>query len=101
MLVGLGVGLISPLGIFVISEHLGLPAQDLQWITIPYGSGEIIGGMATFILAAKITPQRLLMIGLLVNGAGIILTGLSTELWLTMTAQFIITRQQFISEITL
>jgi len=89
-LVGLGVGLISPLGVFLITEQLDLPAEALQWISVPYGLGEIIGGIVTFVLAAKITPQRFLMIGLLVNGAGIILAGLSTEIWLTMTAQFII-----------
>lgn len=89
-LVGLGVGLISPLGIFLVTERLDLPAEALKWITIPYGAGEIIGGIVTFALAAKANPRRLLMIGLLINGAGILLSGLSTALWLTMTAQFII-----------
>jgi len=37
MVVGLGVGLISPLGVFLVTERLGLSAQHLQWITIPYG----------------------------------------------------------------
>ncbi|WP_422615007.1 MFS transporter [Cohnella caldifontis] len=36
------------------------------------------------------TNKSFLMIGLLVNGSGIILAGLSTEKWLTMTAQFMI-----------
>ncbi|MCQ6557298.1 MFS transporter [Paenibacillus mendelii] len=94
ILVGLGVGLISPLSIFIITEQLRLPAHDLQWITIPYGSGEIIGGILTFVLAAKIAPHRLLIIGLLVDGAGIILTGLSAQLWITMAAQFLIALQQ-------
>ncbi|WP_340701189.1 MFS transporter [Brevibacillus borstelensis] len=88
--VGLGVGLISPLGIFLVTERLGLSAQDLQWMTIPYGVGEIIGGLLTFRLAAKIAPQRFLMLGLAVNAAGIILSGLSTVLWLTMAVQFLI-----------
>lgn len=59
-------------------------------MTIPYGVGEIIGGLLTFRLAAKIAPQRFLMLGLAVNAAGIILSGLSTVLWLTMAAQFLI-----------
>lgn len=45
MVVGLGVGLISPLSVFLVTERLGLSAQDLQWITIPYGVGEILGGI--------------------------------------------------------
>ncbi len=88
--VGLGVGLISPLGIFLVTEQLNLPAEALQWISIPYGLGEIVGGLATFALAAKIAPQRFLMAGLLVNGCGIVLAGLSTEIWLTIMAQFLI-----------
>lgn len=90
LFVGLGVGLISPLSIFLVTEQLDLPAQALKWITIPYGLGEVIGGIVTFALAARIAPQRFLMIGLLVDGAGIVLTGLSTSLGLTMIAQFFI-----------
>ncbi|WP_223070411.1 MFS transporter [Paenibacillus caui] len=89
-LVGLGVGLTSPLSIFVVTERLELSAEDLSWITVPYGMGEIIGGIVTFMLAAKIAPQRMLTIGLLVNSAGILLIGWSTALWLTMAAQFLI-----------
>ncbi|MGG6311716.1 MFS transporter [Paenibacillus macerans] len=87
MIVGLGVGLISPLSIFVVTERLGLPAEALSWIQIPYGLGELAGGLVTFLVAAKIAPQRLLTIGLLANAAGIALTGLSSSLWLTMLAQ--------------
>ncbi|WFB59795.1 MFS transporter [Paenibacillus sp. BR1-192] len=90
LVVGLGVGLISPLGIFLVTERLGLSAQDLPWITIPYGVGEILGGIVTFTLASRIAPARLLMMGLIVNGVGILMLGLSTLLWLTMLSQFII-----------
>ncbi|MFC5405756.1 MFS transporter [Cohnella soli] len=88
--VGLGVGLVSPLSVFLVTEQLGLPSEALQWINVSYGAGEIVGGVATMALAAKISPQRFLMAGLLVNGCGIVLAGLSTEIWLTMIAQFII-----------
>ena len=94
MVVGLGVGLISPLSVFLVTERLGLSAQDLQWITIPYGAGEILGGIVTFMLASRIAPGRLLMMGLIVNGAGILLLGLSTILWLTMLSQFLIAPPQ-------
>ncbi|EGG34961.1 MFS transporter [Paenibacillus sp. HGF5] len=90
LVVGLGVGLISPLAIFLVTERLGMSAQDLPWITIPYGVGEILGGIVTFALASRIAPVRLLMMGLIVNGAGILMLGLSTALWLTMLSQFII-----------
>lgn len=90
LLVGLGVGLITPLGIFVVTEKLALPASNLKWLSIPYGIGEIVGGIATFAVASRIAPSKLLMLGLLVDAAGIVLTGLSGMLWLTMLAQFII-----------
>ncbi|MFD1955553.1 MFS transporter [Paenibacillus thailandensis] len=89
-LAGLGVGLIAPLHIFLVTERLDLPAEALKWISIPYGIGEIAGGIATFALAARIAPRRFLVVGLLVNGAGIMLAGLSTAVWLTMAAQFVI-----------
>ncbi|MBB6670190.1 MFS transporter [Cohnella nanjingensis] len=88
--VGLGVGLIQPLGAFLVTERLGLPLGALQWITIPYGAGELIGGFLVMKLAMKIAPQRLLALGLLVNAVGIAATGLSTTLWLCMAGQFAI-----------
>ncbi|WP_197260263.1 MFS transporter [Paenibacillus dendritiformis] len=90
ILVGLGVGLIAPLSIFLVTERLGLTARHLQWITIPYGAGEIIGGLIAFRLAARVPPKLFLTIGLLVNGAGIAICGLSAELWLTMAAQCLV-----------
>ncbi|WP_231571299.1 MFS transporter [Gordoniibacillus kamchatkensis] len=90
MLVGLGVGAIAPLGVFVVTERLGLPAQDVQRLAIPYGLGELVGGIAAFGLASKISPRLLLTAGLLVDGLGILLVGWSLNLWVTMGAQFLI-----------
>jgi predicted MFS family arabinose efflux permease len=88
--VGCGVGLISPLSLFVVTEKLGLAAEKLQWLTIPYGAGEIIGGFITIAAATQLSPQLLLAIGLLVNGFGIWGVGHSTNLVLTMLLQFLI-----------
>jgi MFS family permease len=90
MLVGLGVGLIAPLGMFVITERLGLPVGDVQWMTAVYGAGELLGGALIFRLTRQLPAGRMLMLGLLVNAAGIIATGLSPVLWLTLAAQFVI-----------
>ncbi|WP_248924776.1 MFS transporter [Paenibacillus hamazuiensis] len=89
-LVGLGVGILSPLSIFLVTERLGLSAGQLPWISVPYGLGEIAGGIATFALAAKVSPLRLLLAGLLANAFGILVSGWSSALWLTMAAQFVI-----------
>lgn len=89
-IVGLGAGLIQPLGAFLVTERLGLPLTALKWIAIPYGAGELIGGLLVLKLAGKLSPQRLLALGLIVNAAGIAATGLSPWLWLCMAAQFAI-----------
>lgn len=44
---GLAIGLISPLGIFLVTENLGLPKEDLQWFMAANGIAMIIGGGAT------------------------------------------------------
>lgn len=88
--VGLGVGLISPLGIFVVTERLGLSPEYLQWLLMPYGLGEMAGGFLAFGAAGRIPPQRLLVLGLVMNAAGIALMGVSGVLWLAMLAQLII-----------
>lgn len=88
--VGLGIGLISPLSVFIVTDKLGLPADHLKWLSIPYGAGEIAGGIAALALAGRMAPQTLLMLGLIVNAAGIAVTGWSGMLWLTMLAQFVI-----------
>jgi MFS family permease len=90
MLVGLGVGLIVPLGLFVVTERLGLPAQYLQWMTAVYGAGELLGGALMFRLTRRLPARKMLVLGLLTNAAGILATGLSPVLWLTMGAQFVI-----------
>jgi predicted MFS family arabinose efflux permease len=88
--VGLGVGLIAPLGIFLVTEKLGLTEEKLQWTTIPYGVGEILGSAITIGVSRKFSPQLLLAIGLLANATGIWMAGHSTILLLTMMAQFLV-----------
>lgn len=86
---GLGLGLIQPLGIFIITERLGLPTGYLQWFTAVNGVAMIIGGVVTMGLSKRVPPQRLLMLGMVVNSAVMLLVGFSTHLWLTLMAQFL------------
>ncbi|MFC7751616.1 MFS transporter [Paenibacillus thermoaerophilus] len=41
---GMGIGLVNPLGIYLVTEHLGLTAQSLQWFTAVHGVGMVLGG---------------------------------------------------------
>jgi DHA3 family macrolide efflux protein-like MFS transporter len=86
---GLAFGLTQPLMVFLITEQLGLPKEQLQWLMAANGIGMILGGALTMGVAKKTTPQKLLVIGMTVSASGFLVMGLSTQLWLTLTAQFI------------
>ncbi|MDR7240610.1 MFS transporter [Neobacillus drentensis] len=86
---GLGLGLTQPLSVFLITERLGLPKEDLQWLMAAFGAGMILGGGLTMGLAKKTPPQILLAIGMSASALGFFVMGISEQLWLTLTAQFI------------
>ncbi|EQB88955.1 putative MFS family arabinose efflux permease [Clostridium punense] len=94
LILGLAVGLISPLTIFLVTEKLRLPKEAVQWLTTVYGIGEILGGMFIFALASKVSYKKLLLVGLLCNASGILILGLSFNLYLTLSAQFLISLTQ-------
>ncbi|WP_100402845.1 MFS transporter [Bacillus sp. FJAT-42315] len=86
---GLGIGLIQPLNIFLVTEQLGLEKENLQWLLMVNGSGMIAGGALAMMFSQKILPQRMLILGMFMNAIGISVIGLSTNLWLTLVAEFI------------
>jgi MFS transporter, DHA3 family, macrolide efflux protein len=88
MAAGLGIGLTQPLGVFLITERLGLPKENLQWLMAAFGVGMILGGGITVAISRKVSPQMLLAIGMTASAIGFIGMGLSTAFWLTLTAQF-------------
>jgi len=85
---GVGVGLMQPLGVFIVMERLGLPKENVQWLMMVYGSAMLVGGGLVVHFAKKISPQKLLAIGMLANGISISGIGLSTDLWLTLAFEF-------------
>lgn len=87
---GFGLGFIQPLGIFLITERLGLPKENLQWLLMANGVGMILGGAVIMMFAKNVTPQRLLTFGMLSNAIGIAIVGFSTNLWLTLVVEFFI-----------
>jgi DHA3 family macrolide efflux protein-like MFS transporter len=86
---GLGLGLIQPLGIFLITERLGKPEEYLQWFLLANGAAMIIGGVLAMSLSRKVSPQKLLAIGMAATGLAIISMGLSTNYWVSLGLQFI------------
>lgn len=87
MAAGLGIGLIQPLGIFIVTEQLGLSKESLQWLLTVNGAGMIVGGALAMMFAKNVAPQKMLIIGMLGQAIGIGIIGYSTNLWVTLTAQ--------------
>ncbi|WP_371316515.1 MFS transporter [Heyndrickxia ginsengihumi] len=89
MAAGLGIGLIQPLNIFLVTERLELPKEYLQWLLMVNGIGMILGGGISMAFSKKTPPQTLLAIGMLANAIGTSVTGASSILWLTLATQFL------------
>ncbi|MFC4776199.1 MFS transporter [Paenibacillus sp. GCM10023252] len=87
-LAGLAVGIIQTLGIFIVTDRLGEPKEFLQFIMMVYGISMLVGSGGVMVLAKKISPQKLLALGMLVNGATIIGIGMSTNTTITLILQF-------------
>lgn len=80
---GLGGGLIQPLGIFLVTERLGLPKESLQWLLTFNGIGMFLGGVIVMTSAKAIAPQKLLAFGMFISAIGLAICGFSTTPWLT------------------
>ncbi|GAA3411127.1 MFS transporter [Paenibacillus hodogayensis] len=86
---GLALGLTQPLAVFLVTERLGLPKEQFQWLMAANGVAMIIGGGLVLALAKKASPQSLLVLGMSVSAVAILVMGLSTNLWLTLAAEFV------------
>lgn len=87
-MVGLAVGVITPLGIFVVTELLGLPKESLQWLMMANGIAMLVGGGLVMGFAKNIAPQKLMAAGLFASAVSVAGIGLSTNFWLTLALQF-------------
>ncbi|HZG86289.1 MFS transporter [Paenibacillus sp.] len=85
---GLGLGLINPLGIFLITEQLRLSPDQLQWLTAANGTGMILGGFLAMALFKKLSPQTMLLIGLALNAAAVSVLGSAESVGIALAAQW-------------
>ncbi len=86
---GLAVGLLQPMGIYVVKENLGRDETFLQWLLAANGVAMLIGGALVMAMARRISPQKLLALGM---GVGALCTfgiGWSTSVPLTLGLQFV------------
>lgn len=85
--IGLAVGLIQPLMIFVAIENLGQNKEFLQWPLMANGAAMLVGGGLIMGVAKKVQPQLLLVAGLLVSTLTTCGVGWSHNIGLTMALQ--------------
>lgn len=89
LVAGLALGLIQPMGVFLVTERLGMEKEFLKWLLTFYGLGMIMGGGLAAVFAKATAPQKLLIFGMFFDAAGIAICGVSTTAWLTLAGQFI------------
>jgi DHA3 family macrolide efflux protein-like MFS transporter len=88
-LVGLAVGIAQGLGIFIVTERLGKPKEYLQFLLMINGIAMLIGGASVAFFAKRVSPQKLLAVGLLVGAICTVVIGYSTSVPLTLVFQFV------------
>jgi MFS transporter, DHA3 family, macrolide efflux protein len=89
VVMGLAIGIVQTLGIFIITESLNLPKENFQWLLTVNGVAMLIGGTFVTGLVKKINPRKSLAIGLLVNAINVVAIVISTNWYLTLAIQFI------------
>ncbi|MGB8954551.1 MAG: MFS transporter [Tumebacillaceae bacterium] len=85
---GLGVGLVQPMGIFLIVDRLGLPKESLQWMMVTSGIAMTLGAGMAMGLSKKVLTTVLLLVGMLGACATTMAMGFSTLFWLTLVLAF-------------
>jgi MFS family permease len=88
-LAGTAVGIAQTLGLFIVLERLEQPKEFLQYMLMVNGVAMLIGGGGVMVLAKKVSPQKLLALGILLSSLCMIGVGLSTSIPLTLVLQFI------------
>lgn len=86
---GMGLGLINPLGIFLVTDNLGLTVQNLQWFTAINGVGMILGGVGAMALSQRVKPQTMLLVGFISSAVSVAVLGNVKLVAVALIAQFI------------
>lgn len=87
---GFAIGLTQPLMVFLVTEQLGLPKEQLQLLMAAFGVGMILGGGLVMGISKKVSPLMLLIMGMTASAIGYVILGNSTKLWLTLTTQLLV-----------
>jgi MFS family permease len=88
-ILGLGVGLVQPLEVFIITDRLGLDKENLQWFTALSGVGMLIGSGVAIFSVQKLKGKFVIFSGLIFFSIALVIEGLSIWPILTGTMRFL------------
>ncbi|WP_409342936.1 MFS transporter [Paenibacillus sp. MBLB4367] len=83
-LIGLGIGLIHPLDVYIVTERLQLDKESLQWFYALSGVGMLVGGLAAAAVAERLNTKLVLFAGIVFLSVSIVIEALSV--WIALTA---------------
>ncbi|MGG4033827.1 MFS transporter [Paenibacillus cisolokensis] len=86
---GMAVGIVQTLGLFIVIERLGEHKDFLQFLLAVNGVAMLIGGGLVMAVAKKISPQKLLALGMSVGALCMVGVGWSTSVPVTLALQFV------------
>ncbi|OPA15069.1 MFS transporter [Bacillus cereus] len=87
-IIGLAVGLTTPLEVFLVIERLGMEKEAVQYLAAADGIGMLIGGIVAAIFASKVNPKKMFVFGMGILAMSFLVEGLSTSFWITSFMRF-------------
>ncbi len=90
VLITLGSGALSALGIFFVTQNLHASAQVFGFLNSAYGVGAIAGAMVTGLLAQRLGIIRTFCLSVLLAGVALLLYARLTDLTLALIVVFLI-----------
>lgn len=72
LVVNLGAGALNALGVFFVTENLHVEARFFGTLDLGFGIGAIVGALAAGFLAARLGNVRILWLGWLTTGLGLL-----------------------------
>ncbi|MGO4183539.1 MFS transporter [Paenibacillus sp. MCAF9] len=87
---GLSWGLIQPLDVFILTERLQLPKENLQWFSMLYGVGMLAGGLIAASIGNRFETRKIFTVVIIVTATGVLVQALSTYVWLTASFHLLV-----------
>ncbi len=91
-LLGLAVGIIQPLDVYILIERLGLNKENLQWFYAVSGIGMLLGGLLAAALSSRIQrfAKTVMFLGLFILAVSIVFEVLSRWVLVTASMRFFV-----------